>query len=511
VKDMGLGSWPRRRARMSPDRPALVEQGRTTTYAEVEDRATRIAHGLRSLGVRRGDRVAYLGPNSTVFVLTMFATAKLGAVFVPLNTRLAPPELAYILTDAAPALLVRADASAALATSSEVASLPVPQVGADGDGPGTLHALGRAVAGAEGATPLDEPVGLDDLFMIQYTSGTSGSPKGVQLSHGNVTWNSVNLLIDLDVGSDEVALVTAPLFHTAALNQVLLPTFLKGGRSLLEAHWDPDRAVELIQTQRVTLLFGVTTMFQSLFAAPGWAGADLGSLRSAISGGAPLPESLLLAALDRGLMLQQGYGLTEASPGVTFLRGADNVRKVGSAGTACFFSDVRLVGPDLDDVPAGTAGEVITQGPNVTSGYWQRPEATAETILPGGWLRTGDIAREDDEGYLYIVDRLKDMIISGGENIYPAEVENAIHSHPGVAECVLIGVPDERWGETGRAVVVPAAGRTITPEEILAHLDGRVARYKIPKSVVIAAELPRTGSGKLVRSAVRAAYGQVRS
>ena len=508
MNDQGLGSWPRRRARMSPDRAALVEQGRTTTYAEVEQRSAALAHGLRSRGVRRGDRVAYLGPNSTAFVVTLFATARLGAVFVPLNTRLAPPELAYILADAAPALLVRADACAQQADSPDVAALGRPQLLADGTGPGTLAELERAAAAVVEADDVDETVGLDDLFMIQYTSGTSGRPKGVRLTHGNVTWNVVNLLVDLDVRSDEVALVTAPMFHTAALNQVLLPTFLKGGRSLLEARWDPARAVALIESEQVTLLFGVTTMFQALFAEPSWAGADLRSLRSAISGGAPLPESLLRAALERGFMIQQGYGLTEASPGVTFLRGDDNVRKVGSAGTACFFSDVRIVDTELEDVAGGVPGEVLTQGPNVTTGYWQRPDATAETILPGGWLRTGDIARRDEDGYLYIVDRLKDMIISGGENIFPAEVENAIHTHPGVAECVVIGVPDERWGEVGCAVVVPRDGRALTGAELVAHLEGRLARYKIPRSVVVVeAGLPRTGSGKIIRAAVRSRYG----
>lgn len=340
--------------------------------------------------------------------------------------------------------------------------------------------------------------------MIQYTSGTSGRPKGVMLTHGNVTWNVMNLLVDVDLGSEEVSLVTAPLFHTAALNQVLLPTLLKGGTALVEAKFDADRCLALIEQHAVSVLFGVTSMYLALAQAPRWAGADLGSLRHALSGGAPIPESLLRTWVERGLMIIQGYGLTESSPGATMLRAADGVRKLGSAGTACFFSDVRVVPTsDADD----RTGEVQVQGPNVSPGYWNQPEATRAALDEDGWLRTGDVARVDDDGYLYIVDRLKDMFISGGENVYPAEVERALHTHPDVAECAVVGVPDPTWGEVGRAVVVPRAGARLTEAELLDHLDGRLARYKIPRSVVLCDELPHNASGKLVRTRVRALFG----
>jgi fatty-acyl-CoA synthase len=316
-----------------------------------------------------------------------------------------------------------------------------------------------------------------------------------------------NLLVDVDVGSDEVALVTAPLFHTAALNQVLFPTLLKGGTALIEAKFDPDRAIELIQEHGVTLLFGVTSMYLALVQSARWPRADLRALRSALSGGAPLPVALLQAYLDRGLMIIQGYGLTEASPGVTMLRSADSNRKIGSAGTACFFTDVRVVTPEGQDVAVGEPGEVLVQGPNVTSGYWQQPDATAAAFAEGGWLRTGDLAQVDDEGYLYVVDRLKDMIISGGENIYPAEVEQALYTHPAVAECAVIGVPDAKWGEVGRAVVVLRDGHQATEAELIAHLDGRLARYKIPKTMVFAAALPHNASGKLAKPDLRRLHG----
>ena len=490
---------------MTPARAALIGAGEVRTYAQLAENTTRLAHGLAARGVARGDRVAFLGPNSTELVEAMFATAKLGAVFIPLNTRLAPPETAYILTDSGAKLLIAAPGFDDVISAPQVQRLPVEVVPADmvrHDGPGGLRSQDR--------TPIDEPVGHDDLFMIQYTSGTTGRPKGVMLTHGNIIWNVYNLLVDVDVRSDEVALVTAPLFHTAALNQVLFPTLLKGGTALIEAKFDPDRAIGLIEEHGVTLLFGVTSMYLALTQSPRWPNADLRTLRSALSGGAPLPVALLQAYLDRGLMIIQGYGLTEASPGATMLRAADGVRKIGSAGTACFFTDVRVVTPGLADVAAGEEGEVLVQGPNVTPGYWQQPAATEAAFAGDGWLRTGDLARVDDDGYLYIVDRLKDMIISGGENVYPAEVEQVLYTHPVVAECAVIGVPDARWGEVARAVVVCRGGQQVTEAELIAYLDGRLARYKIPKSIVFTDALPHTASGKILKPGVRQRHGAPR-
>jgi fatty-acyl-CoA synthase len=501
MQDQGLGSWPTRRARMTPGKAALVQAGEIRTYADLAENATRLAHGLAARGITRGDRVAFLGLNSIELVETMFATAKLGAVFIPLSTRLAPPETAYILTDSGASLLISAPEFDQAVNAPELQQLQidvVPVAAVRGGGPGGLR--------SERTTPFDESIGHDDLFMIQYTSGTTGRPKGVMLTHGNIIWNVYNLLVDVDVRSDEIALVTAPLFHTAALNQVLFPTLLKGGTALIEAKFDPDRAIGLIEEHGVTLLFGVTSMYLALAQSARWPGAEMPTLRSALSGGAPLPVALLQTYLDRGLMIVQGYGLTEASPGTTMLRAADGVRKIGSAGTACFFTDVRVVGPDLEEVAAGEPGEVLVQGPNVTPGYWQRPDATSAVFDDGGWLHTGDLAQVDDEGYLYIVDRLKDMIISGGENIYPAEVEQALYTHPAIAECAVIGIPDAKWGEVGFAFVVLRGGQEATEAELIAHLDGRLGRYKIPKGVAFVDELPHNASGKLVKSKIKRLY-----
>ena len=490
--NQGIGSWAARRARMSPDRVAVVHDGREYTYREVAARATRLAHVLAARGVGRGDRVAYLGPNHPTFLEALFATGLLGAVFVPLNTRLAAPELAYILRDSGAAALVWSPRLSAV-----VERLTPPRFAL------RLGDDYEAALSTVEPEPIDVPVDPSETGMLMYTSGTTGRPKGVMLTHANITWNTVNLLVDVDLASTEVTLVSAPMFHVAALGQTVLPTFCKGGTAILESAFDPARTLELIERHRVTFLFGVPAMFLAVARSPRWAEADLSSVRSAICGGAPVPEPLIATYRQRGVTFLQGYGLTEAAPGATFLRAGDSPAKAGSAGTAAFFTDVRLAGADGAPVPPHEPGEVLIQGPNVMAGYWGLPEETAAALTPDGWLRTGDIAIADDEGYLYIRDRIKDLIISGGENIYPAEVEDVIYQHPAVAECAVVGVPDERWGEVGRAVVVLRDGAGLDPAELLAFLDGKIARYKIPKTVVFAESLPRTASGKVLKQQLR--------
>jgi fatty-acyl-CoA synthase len=493
MRNQGLGSWPLRRARMSPRRVALVHDGQACTYAELSERVTRAAGALAGAGVRHGDRVAYLGPNHPALIETLFAAGALGAVFVPLNTRLAAPELAYILSDSGAAVLVWDPR----VTSTVDALRSI----VDGS-----RYLPRDELAAGDPTVLDEPVDEHETCMILYTSGTTGRPKGVMLTHANIAWNSVNLLLDVDLAGDEVTLVSAPMFHVAALNQTVLPTFLKGGTSVIVPVFDPAATVDLVEKHRVTFLFGVPAMFQAIAAVPRWESADLSSVRSMICGGAPVPEALIATYQRRGLTFMQGYGMTECAPGALFLRADDSVTKIGSAGTPAFFTDVTVVRPDGTLVGPGEPGEVLIHGPNVMAGYWQRPADTAEVLDADGWLHTGDVAVLDEDGYAYIRDRIKDMIISGGENIYPAEVEDALYEHPAVAECAVIGVPDQRWGEVGRAVVVLREGATVEPEDLLAFLDGRIARYKIPKSVVFADTLPRTASGKVIKRQLRDRY-----
>jgi fatty-acyl-CoA synthase len=489
LHNTGLGSWPARRAAMSPGRDALIFGDQVVTYARLFERVTRLAARLRSRGVRPGDRVAYLGPNHPAFVETMFATHLLGGIFVPLNFRLAGPEVDYMLRHSGAVALVHAPGCAFSVR------------------PGTVVTVGDAyeewLDGAGEPAPIDVPVGVDDPALILYTSGTTGRPKGATLTHANVFWNCYNLLVGVDVAADERPLIGAPLFHVAALNQCLLPTFLKGGCSVLMPSWDVDQAFELIARHRVTWMFGVSAMFAGLAQSPRWPTADLSSLRSVMSGGAAVPESLILAYQERGLTFCQGYGMTETAPGATFLEARESRTHVGSAGLPVFFAGVRCVRADLSDAPPGETGEVLIRGPNVTPGYWNDAEATKEAFAADGWFRSGDVARIDAAGHLHIVDRLKDMYISGGENVYPAEVESVIFEHPDVSEAAVVGVPDPKWGEVGRAFVVPIPGAALDTDSVRAFLASRLAKYKIPVHVDVVPELPRTGSGKVRKTELR--------
>jgi fatty-acyl-CoA synthase len=492
------------------------------TYAELEERVGALARGLGGLGVGSGDRVAYLGPNHPTFLETMFALGRLGAVFVPLNTRLAASELAYQLQDSGVRVLVCsgapavADAVAGLARTvglTHWVALPdgLRTAPVEGTVIGYDELLATGGAGATGGADAqggadpdaeDLPVTLDDISIVMYTSGTTGRAKGATLTHGNITWNAVNVLVDADLRADEVTLVTAPMFHTAALNMSVLPTLLKGGRVVIEPGFEPERALDLIADEGVTCLFGVPAMYASITQSPRWAQADLTRVRNLLCGGAPVPEPLIRAYTDRGLSFIQGYGMTETAPGALLLDRDRAQTKLGSAGYPHFFTDVKVVRPDGAEVEVGEKGEIVVQGPNVMAGYWQNPGATAASLVDG-WFHTGDVAVVDADGAVYVVDRIKDMIISGGENIYPAEVESALHDHPEVLDCAVIGVPDEKWGEVGRAVVVLAPGAELTAEQMREFLSDRLARYKIPRSLVVVDALPRNASGKILRKSLR--------
>ncbi len=512
----GVGSWTARRARKTPGQVAIIHDGRRLSYAELHDRVTALAAGLRTLGVRRGDRVAFLGPNHPAFLETMFATWAAGGIFVPLNFRLAPPELVHQLADSAAGTLVYAPQHAAAVNGVRARTAVTHLVGLDGagldgaglDGTGANGTLGyESLLGSGPADWSDVPVSLDDPCLIMYTSGTTGRAKGALLTHGNITWNALNVLVDTDLSSDAVALVVAPLFHTAALNMLSLPVLLKGGTLVIEPGFDPARALELIARHRVSVLFGVPAMYDAMAALPEWPESDLSSLRALLCGGAPVPLATIRAYTGRGLSFIQGYGMTEAAPGVLLLDAAHAESKAGSAGVPHFFTDVRIVGPELAEVPTGERGEIVVAGPNVMSGYWNQPDETAQVIADRMWLRSGDIASADPDGYVYVADRVKDVIISGGENIYPAEVESALRAHPAIADCGVIGVPDDRWGEVGRAVVVLRPGAAADEADVLGFLDGQIARYKIPKSVLFTAELPRTATGKIAKKLLRETHG----
>jgi len=500
MRNLGIGTWIHRRRVKSADAVAIVYEETRLTYTALAGRIDQLANALAARGVRPGDRVAYLGTNTPEFLETLFACGQIGAVFVPLNIRLAADELAYALDDSGATLLVN-DA----AFTSLVAPMGVRRIAVAADPVEGAEWYADVLASATADHP-DVPVSLDDPALILYTSGTTGRPKGAVLSHGNLTWNALNVLVDYDVTSTEVALMVSPLFHVASLGMGALPTLLKGGTLVLQAKFEPAAVLTAIKEHRVTALSGVPTTFQMLAEDPGWAAADLSSLTKLTCGGSTVPARVAQAYEARGLAFSSGYGLTETAPGATSLSPRHARDRASTSGLPHFFTDIRIVGADGKDLPAGDIGEILISGPNVVHGYWNRPEATAEAITDG-WFRSGDLGFRDEEGFLTIADRAKDMFISGGENVYPAEVERVIMELPQVASVAVIGVPDERWGEVGRAVVIAASGATVNHELIAHHLDGRLARYKVPKSTVVVNELPRTASGKIRKRELRDLYG----
>jgi fatty-acyl-CoA synthase len=439
-----------------------------------------------------------VGDNSPVLLRSLFAVTRLGAVCGPVNPRLAAPEIEHVLADSR-ARLVLHDERLTDRGAPGAAALGLDQV--------TTEAVDAVPAPPEGAAPDPVPVTHDDPAVIMYTSGTTGRGKGAVLTHGNLTWVSLNCVVDYDVVSRDVSLLISPLFHAAALGMGALPIILKGGTIVLERSFDPGRALDLIERHRVTILSGVPTTYQLLADHPAWATTDLSSLEKLTCGGSAVPTRILDAYEERGLSFSQGDGMTESSPGVTSLAPGATRDKQGSVGLPHFFMDVRISDGAGGVAPAGVVGEIEIAGPNVFPGYLNLPGATAAAFTADGWFRTGDLGYLDDDGYLFVADRLKDMIISGGENIYPAEVEDLVAGIDGVTGVAVIGVPDPRWGEVPWAVVTVRDGTEITLDQVRARLDGVIARYKIPRHVIVVDEIPRTASGKARKAVLRSRYG----
>jgi len=506
MHNKGLGFWLAKRRLRNPDKPAVIFDGAQLTYRQFADAADRVAAVLARRGIGKGDAVAYIGENSPQFLQVMFAAAQLGAVFVPINTRLAAPEMRHVLVDSGARALIL-DPEFLDRAMPGVEAGRIAQVIVTGDGVRESPGLARLVAEATaGHTVAD--VDLDDPAAIIYTSGTTGRPKGAVLTHGNLTWVALNCIVDYDVVSTDVSLMISPLFHVASLGMGALPVILKGATLVLEKGFEPGRALGLIHQHGVTMLSGVPTTYQMMADHPDWARTDLSTLQRLTCGGSAVPTRILNAYEERGLSFSQGYGMTETSPGATSLSPAMTREKQGSVGLPHFFTEVRIADEHGDMVPRGTVGEIEITGPNVFLGYHGQPEATAEAFTDDGWFRSGDLGYLDADGYLYIADRLKDMIISGGENIYPAEVENLISDIEGISGVAVVGVPDDRWGEVPWAVVTLKEGADVDTEKVRSHLDGLLARYKLPKNVVVVEDLPRTASGKVRKADLRARFSE---
>ncbi len=493
--------WIAHFGRRTPDKVAAVDlaSGRSFTYAQFDARISRLAaHLRRGLGIQRGDRVAVLALNTTDTLEVQFACGRIGAVFLPLNTRLTVPELHYIVGDAAPRLVIHdADlAEIALSVSKLCRVDSTLLLGADGS-------YEAAIAGAK---PLDEieMVTLDDISTIMYTSGTTGQPKGAIITHGMTFWNCVNLGGPAYISPSSVLLTVLPLFHTGGLNCYTNPVLHAGGTVLIMRAFDPGLALAVISdpAQRINVFFGVPSIYQFMAQHPSFATSDFSRLVIGGVGGAPMPVPLLKVWEERGVALQQGYGMTETSPAVLTLDKEDAARKAGSSGKPVLHTEVRIVTPNGLDAEVGELGELWVKGPNITPGYWNRPDANASSFTDG-WLHTGDAARVDEEGFYYIVDRWKDMYISGGENVYPAEVENVLHQLTAIAEAAVIGIASEQWGETGLAIIAVKPGHSITESEIHAHCAANLARFKRPHAIRFVDALPRNATGKIHKPTLR--------
>ena len=515
MDNAGIGTWIHRRRRKSAGRAAVISAYGELSYSDLADRIDRLASALTERGISKGDRVAYIGDNHPAFLETLFATGTLGAIFVPLNTRLAPPEVNYALRDSGSRVLVHSDRLADLATTAVVGTeithrivvlespTSAPVAPTASDGAVTVERIEEVIRSGS-PEHREIAVTLDDPAVILYTSGTTGFPKGALLTNGNITWNCVNVLVDYDISSDDVALMISPMFHAASLAMGVLPALLKGATVVLEQRFDAGRALELIQRHRVTSISGVPTTYQLICEHPAWASTDISSLRMLTCGGSAVPMRVINAYEERGLAFSGGYGMTETSPGATSVQPSMSRAKAGSAGLPHFFTDVRITDSRGNVIPVGGGvGEIQIQGPNVISQYWNRPEPTAESFADETWFRSGDMGYFDNDGYLYISDRLKDMIISGGENIYPAEIEQLILQLEAVGSVAVVGVPDEKWGEVPVAVIELRDGHQLADGAIQEHLSGQVARYKIPKKVILVNGLPRTASGKIRKSQLR--------
>ena len=492
-----------KRAELTPDRVALVEvaTGCRFTYAELNARACRLANFLRGkFGVEPGDRVSILARNSVVFLDLLYGLPKIGAIFAPFNWRLTAHELAYMVDDLAPAVLLY-EAEFAPAAAELAAAAPALH----------LVALDGATAAALATAPADEPprprMDLETPYCILYTSGTTGHPKGAIIPHRQVLFNAINTVISWGLTEHDVSPIFTPLFHAGGLFAFLTPILYAGGRIVLARDFDPAATLRTITDERCTVILGVPTLFQMWLECGEFAAADFRHVHFFINGGAACPPQLMQSwRSQKGVVFRQGYGLTEVGVNCFSATDEDAARKPGSVGKPIFHSAMRIVDPETGaDAATGETGELLIRGPHVTSGYWRKPEATA-AALRAGWFHTGDMAHRDADGFYFIDGRYKDMIKSGGENIYAAEVEAVFRQHPAVKDAALIGKPDKTWGEVGVLIVVCTEGAAVDGDTLRAFGGERLARYKLPKEIHFAASLPYSPYGKVEKAKLRELY-----
>lgn len=509
-----IGTWPTLHAARSPESTALIDgaTGRKITFADLDDRTSRLASGLGAKGIGRGDRVAILSINSPEMLELLFAVAKLGAITVMINTRLTPREVSFILRDsgaillfASTTLLETAEKGAEGTDVAEIITLATSEQRLAGQRVGFDELL------ESGRSDL-EPVDLagDDPAVLMYTSGTTGAPKGAIITHANLFWVSVyHNAFERGLNRFDVSLAAAPLFHIGALALYTLPGLYWGASSVIQETFNPSQWAQLVAAHGVTKAFAVPTMWAAILASGGLDDCDISSLDVAITGGASCPLSVIEALQAKGVRFTEGFGMTETTAMASVLPSEYATSHAGSIGRPAIHVDFRIVGPDGSPAQVGEIGELLVRGPSVSPGYWNRPEATAEAF-DDGWFRSGDLATVDEDGFYRIVDRKKDMVISGGENVYPAEIEQVLSDHPAVGEIAVVGTPDATWGEVVTAAIVPTAGAARDPEDLRADIDAfarqHLARFKVPRRIEFVDALPRTATGKVRKVELRTTF-----
>ncbi|PWG03243.1 class I adenylate-forming enzyme family protein [Sphingosinicella humi] len=480
-----------KRAELSPDKIALEEvaTGRCLTYAELDRRAGQAASLMASRGVKEGDRVAILCRNRIAFFELLFGCARLGAILVPLNWRMPGFELHQLVEDCSPSLLF-----AGRDDRASVEALAIPAIDLDGDYERMLH------ASAPGRWRSRWP--SESIWYLIYTSGTTGWPKGVIYNFRMALANYVNIGSAIDLRSSDTTLTFLPLFHTAGINLHSLPTLFAGGRVVILDGFDEEAVVRLLEERRLDTFFAVPTVYQALLDHPRFASASLDHVRHWGCGGAPLPDSVAEQYRDLRVRICNGMGMTETGPTAFLMNPADAWDRIGSVGKPQLLCSVRIVDEEGRDVRDDEVGDLLFSGPGITPGYWNDAETTRAAFTADGWLRSGDLARRDADGFYHVAGRRKEMFISGGENVYPVEVENVLAAHPAVAEAAVVPVPDSKWGEVARAFIVAASDVRPAPEELQAFCRARLAAYKVPRSFQFVADFPRTASGKIRKHAL---------
>lgn len=499
---MYIGDYLARRELYSPDKLAFIDAGKSPewrlTFRDANRRANKLANWLKFQGIGKGDRVAILAKDGYEHLDLFFACSKLGAVHTALNWRSHWRELLEIFQYTNPKILVFSD-DFKEGVSNLITNYQLPILHLDGDGlPSSLHFESTLQAASDSAVTCPS-LEAEDTAALIFTGGTTGLPKAAQVSHRMIAWNTLNTVIH-DVTHSDVYLNVFPMFHTGGLFVYTLPQVIFGGTTILIRQFDPEQVLTLLEREKVTIFAAVPTMYQMLTTAPNWESADLSALRFCTSGGAPLPVSLVEKyTKEKNIRFKQGFGMTEFGPGIFALAPEDAIRKAGSIGRPNFFVDAKIVNEQNQLLGPNEAGELILKGPSYSSGYFNNPEATQAAVDERGYFHTGDVALYDEEGYFYIVDRKKDMFISGGENVYPAEIEKVLYQHASIHMCAVIGLPDAKWGEVGKACVVLKPNQSATEDELLKFMTERLAKYKVPRSVSFMAALPISAAGKILK------------